>query len=82
MVGLLDDSALLCNYVVTHCQCAGIKWHNNDLACVLQRAESDLSHVYLAYTAEGAEQALRPKSGKAKSARPKTANNRPKSSRK
>jgi len=43
--------------------------------------EPDLSHVYLAYTAEGAEQAMKPKSGKkGGSARPKTANNRPKSS--
>ncbi|XP_060082494.1 kinesin-like protein KIF3A [Ylistrum balloti] len=46
--------------------------------------EPDLSNVYLAYTAEGAEQALRPKSSKAsrpKSGRPKTGN-RPKSSKK
>ncbi|KAK7495339.1 hypothetical protein BaRGS_00013521, partial [Batillaria attramentaria] len=43
----------------------------------------DLSHVYLAYTAEGAEEALRPKTaGKtSKSGRPKTAS-RPKSSKK
>lgn len=42
----------------------------------------DLSHVYLAYTAEGAEEALRPKtaSKSSKSGRPKTAN-RPKSSK-
>lgn len=42
----------------------------------------DLSHVYLAYTAEGAEEALRPRTaGKpSKSGRPKTAN-RPKSSK-
>ncbi|XP_025085555.1 kinesin-like protein KIF3A isoform X2 [Pomacea canaliculata] len=42
----------------------------------------DLSHVYLAYTAEGAEEALRPKTSKSsKSGRPKTAS-RPKSSKK
>ncbi|KAL8622264.1 Kinesin-like protein kif3a [Nucella lapillus] len=42
----------------------------------------DLSHVYLAYTAEGAEEALRPKTASktSKSGRPKTAN-RPKSSK-
>ncbi|KAL5011393.1 hypothetical protein ScPMuIL_009944 [Solemya velum] len=44
--------------------------------------EADLSNIYLAYTAEGAAQAFRPKSGKtSKSGRPKTAN-RPKTSKK
>ena len=49
---------------------------------VLQNESVDLSHIYLAYTAEGAEEALRPKSssGKPKSGRPKTAT-RPKSSK-
>ncbi|KAK2163152.1 hypothetical protein LSH36_84g00051 [Paralvinella palmiformis] len=42
--------------------------------------EPDLSHVYMAYTAKGAEEAMRPKTGK-KSGRPKTAN-RPKTSKK
>lgn len=43
----------------------------------------DLSHVFLAYTAEGAEEALRPKTASktSKSGRPKTAS-RPKSSKK
>lgn len=35
--------------------------------------EPDLSNVYLAYTAEGAQQALRPKTARAKSGRPRTA---------
>ncbi|XP_046354192.1 kinesin-like protein KIF3A isoform X1 [Haliotis rufescens] len=43
--------------------------------------EVDLSHVYLAYTAEGAAEAMRPKTARSKSGRPKTAN-RPKSSKK
>ena len=52
---------------------SGMCWQNEGV---------DLSHVYLAYTAEGAEEALRPKTaGKpSKSGRPKTAN-RPKSSK-
>ena len=50
-----------------------------------QFAEPDLSHVYLAYTAEGAEEAMKPKSSKSgkKSGRPKTAkSDRPKTSKK
>lgn len=44
--------------------------------------EVDLSNIYLAYTKEGAAQAVRPKSGKvSKSGRPKTAS-RPKTSKK
>ncbi|ELT90430.1 hypothetical protein CAPTEDRAFT_154669 [Capitella teleta] len=47
--------------------------------------EHDLSHVYMAYTAEGAEEAMKPKTStsgkKAKSARPKTGN-RPKTGKK
>ena len=52
------------------------------IGAFLQLFEPDLSHVYLAYTAEGAEQALRPKTGKKGSGRPKTASSRPKSSKK
>lgn len=56
----------------------------NLLAWLLMFQEGivDLSHVYLAYTEEGAEEALRPKTASktSKSGRPKTAN-RPKSSR-
>ena len=49
-----------------------------------QFAEPDLSHVYLAYTAEGAEEAMRPKTSKSKkSGRPKTSkSDRPKTSKK
>ncbi|XP_064610162.1 kinesin-like protein KIF3A isoform X2 [Liolophura sinensis] len=43
--------------------------------------EPDLSNVYLAYTAEGASEALRPRTSKGKSGRPKTAS-RPKTSKK
>lgn len=47
----------------------------------LQITEPDLSNVYLAYTAEGAAEALRPRTSKGKSGRPKTAS-RPKTSKK
>ncbi|KAI0232495.1 Kinesin-like protein KIF3A [Lamellibrachia satsuma] len=44
--------------------------------------EPDLSHVFLAYTASGAEEALRPKTSKSKSGRPKTASGQSKTSKK
>ena len=49
-----------------------------------KQEQPDLSHVYLAYTAEGAEEAMNPKTAKSKSGRPKTAasSSRPKTSKK
>nr|AUN27681.1 kinesin-like protein KIF3A [Phascolosoma esculenta] len=44
--------------------------------------EPDLSNVYLAYTAEGAEMAMKQKSGKGKGGRPKNGGGRPKTGKK
>ena len=48
----------------------------------LQYPEPDLSHVYLAYTPEGAEEAVKPRTSKGKKSSKTSKSDRPKTSKK